>query len=74
MAKKLETGKKYEAIIYEKDDEGIATITFNRPDARNAINPLLEDETRDAAADVRDDDRMTSLAAIGRNHNAAAVG
>lgn len=65
MAKKLETGKKYEAIIYEKDDEGIATITFNRPDARNAINPLLEDETRDAAADVRDDDRMRVLIMTG---------
>ena len=65
MAKKIETGKRYETIIYEKDDEGIATITFNRPDARNAVNPALEDETRDAAADVKDDDRMRVLIITG---------
>jgi len=63
--KKYKTSKKYETIIYEKDEEGIATITFNRPEARNAINPTLEDETRDAAADVKDDDRMRVLIITG---------
>ena len=65
MAKKIETGKKYETIIYEKDDEGIATITFNRPDARNAVNPQLQDETRDAVADITDDDAMRVLIITG---------
>ena len=65
MAKKIETGKKYETIIYEKDDEGIATIILNRPDRRNAINPQLEAEAHDAADDVKDDDRMRVLILTG---------
>jgi len=65
MAKKIATGKKYETIIYEKDDEGIATITFNRPDRRNAINVPLEMETQDAVADVKDDDKMRVLILTG---------
>jgi len=65
MANKIETGKKYETIIYEKDDEGIATIMFNRPDRRNAINPQLESETHDAVEDVREDDGVRVLIVTG---------
>ncbi len=65
MANKIETGKNYETIIYEKDDDGIATITFNRPNRRNAINPQLEAETQDAVWDVREDDRMRVLILTG---------
>lgn len=64
MAKNIET-KKYETIIYEKDDEGIATITLNRPDARNAINPQLQDESRDAIEDIIEDDDVRALIITG---------
>lgn len=65
MAKRIETNKEYKTIIYEKDDEGIATITFNRPDRHNAINVPLESETKDAVADVNSDDRMRVLILTG---------
>lgn len=57
--------KKYETIIYEKDEEGIATITLNRPEARNAINPQLVEDTHDAVADVKNDDNMRVLIITG---------
>jgi enoyl-CoA hydratase/carnithine racemase len=34
----------YEFITYEKDDDGIATITLNRPDRLNAINSEIGQE------------------------------
>ena len=48
----------YQNIIYEKDGN-LTVITFNRPDALNAISPELEAEFHqaldeaDADADVR---------------------
>jgi naphthoate synthase len=41
-------------IRYEKA-EGIAKITINRPEVRNAFRPLTVIEMRDALADARDD-------------------
>ena len=41
----------YENIIYEVD-EGIATITFNRPKALNALNGALLAELSDALDQV----------------------
>ena len=37
----------YENIIYQVE-EGIATITFNRPKALNALNPALLEEFSEA--------------------------
>ena len=45
----------YEDIIYEKSDEGIAKITINRPQVRNAFRPLTVAEMQRAFDDVRDD-------------------
>jgi naphthoate synthase len=50
----------YEDILYEKawlDDapEGIAKITINRPEVRNAFRPETVQELRDAFERVRDD-------------------
>ncbi len=54
----------YETIIYEKE-EGIATLTFNRPQVRNAQNPLLKRELRNAVEDARDDDDVRVLIITG---------
>ena len=43
-------------IIYEKCDEGIAKITINRPEVRNAFRPLTVHEMSLALADARQDD------------------
>lgn len=46
----------YTDIIYEHSEgEGIAKITINRPDVRNAFRPQTIVEMMDAFADVRDD-------------------
>jgi naphthoate synthase len=45
----------YEDIIYEKCDEGIAKITINRPECRNAFRPKTVKELIRAFDDARDD-------------------
>jgi naphthoate synthase len=49
-----ETAKTYEDIQYVKA-EGIAKITINRPQVRNAFRPLTVMEMQDAFADARED-------------------
>jgi naphthoate synthase len=46
--------KEYKDIIYEKFD-GIAKITINRPDKRNAFRPETTQELYDAFNDARED-------------------
>jgi naphthoate synthase len=50
----------YTDVLYEKGaagtaTEGIARITINRPEVRNAFRPLTVREMQDALADARDD-------------------
>jgi naphthoate synthase len=45
----------YEDVVYEKCDEGIAKITINRPEVRNAFRPRTVQEMQRAFADARDD-------------------
>ncbi len=48
---------KYEDIIYEKMD-GIAKVTINRPEVRNAFRPETVIEMHDAFADAREDQKI----------------
>ena len=45
----------YEEIIFEKSADGIARVTINRPQVRNAFRPLTVSEMIDAFADARED-------------------
>jgi enoyl-CoA hydratase/carnithine racemase len=47
----------YETILFELGDDGVATITLNQPDTRNALSNELLEELLDAYATVRDDER-----------------
>ncbi|MES2503577.1 MAG: 1,4-dihydroxy-2-naphthoyl-CoA synthase [Myxococcota bacterium] len=47
----------YTEILFEKA-EGIATITINRPEVRNAFTPLTVQEMSHALNDARDDERI----------------
>ena len=47
----------YEMVIYEKE-EGIALITFNRAEKRNAINIKMRDELIDALLDAGSDHQI----------------
>lgn len=54
MKSKWQKAKKYKDIIYEKMD-GIAKITINRPEKRNAFRPETVFEMYDAFSDARED-------------------
>ena len=45
----------FEDIRYEKSPDGIAKVTINRPQVRNAFRPLTVKELQIAFADIRDD-------------------
>ncbi len=49
--------KVYEDILYHKAD-GIARVTINRPEKRNAFRPRTVSEMIDAFADAREDPRV----------------
>lgn len=54
----------YENIIFEKE-ENIAILTFNRPDAMNALNNQTRAEFREAIATVAADDQIKVLILTG---------
>lgn len=59
----------YQYIILGKDPtERIATLTLNRPDRRNALNDIMQDEIGDALEEVANDDgvRVLILTGAGR--------
>ena len=45
----------FEDIFFEKSEEGIAKITINRPEVRNAFRPLTVREMQQALEDARED-------------------
>jgi 2-(1,2-epoxy-1,2-dihydrophenyl)acetyl-CoA isomerase len=54
----------YEHILYEQED-GIATLTFNRPEVMNAGNRLMHREIRDAMENYNADDALRVLIITG---------
>ena len=54
----------YETVIYEKE-KGIATLTLNRPEAMNALNPQMFVELRSAIDEAKDDDEVRVLIVTG---------
>ncbi|MGH2599373.1 MAG: enoyl-CoA hydratase/isomerase family protein [Dehalococcoidia bacterium] len=54
----------YETILYESD-EGVATITLNRPQQLNAVNRQLADEWRMALAEADRDERVRAVVITG---------
>jgi enoyl-CoA hydratase/carnithine racemase len=54
----------YETLIYEKID-GVAVITLNRPEKKNALNVKLMTEIRLAAAEAENDDTVAVMLMTG---------
>jgi len=48
----------YATILYDVADSGVATITFNQPDTRNALSNELLGELIEALVAARDDDAV----------------
>ncbi len=55
----------YENILYETDDDQIATITLNRPNQMNAISPDLERELHEALDEAAADDAVRTIILTG---------
>lgn len=64
----------YVDILYEKSDEGIAKITINRPEVRNAFRPLTVREMRSALDDAKDDSEIGVIILTGEGEKAFCSG
>lgn len=73
LALDWQTAKDYTDIRYEKAD-GIAKITINRPEVRNAFRPLTVQEMIDALADARMDKEVGVIILTGEGEKAFCSG
>jgi len=64
----------FEDIIYQKAPPGIAKITINRPQVRNAFRPLTVSEMSRAFADARDDPAVGVVILTGAGEHAFCSG
>ncbi len=49
---------RYETLLIEKDADGIAVVTLNRPEKRNAVSNQMHDELEAIFADLAKDDEI----------------
>ena len=61
----------YETILVERRDN-IATITFNRPHKRNAMNPKLHEEMVEVLTELRFDKDLRVLILTGAGESFSA--
>ncbi len=62
-----------ETILYEKQD-GVATITLNRPDRHNAFNLAMARELKDVWAEVKKDPEVVCVIVTGAGERAFCTG
>src|SRR4051812_19310466 len=58
-------GMAHEDVLYEVGNEGVATLTINRPEVMNALRPQTSREMLDVLADVRNNDDVRCLLLTG---------
>jgi enoyl-CoA hydratase len=63
----------YETILVEKQD-GVARVTFNRPDVLNAFNPKMSEELRAAVEDIGKDKSVKVVVMTGAGDRAFMSG
>ncbi len=66
--------KKYTDIKFERTEDGIAKVTINRPEVRNAFRPLTVEEMKDAFAICRDDSGVGVVILTGEGREAFCSG
>ena len=64
----------FEDILYHKSKEGIAKITINRPEVRNAFRPLTVKEMLQALDDAREDSEIGVIILTGAGDEAFCSG
>jgi naphthoate synthase len=65
---------KLEDVIYEKSEEGIAKITINRPESRNAFRPQTVNELIHCFSDAREDANVGVIILCGAGPDAFCSG
>ncbi len=68
------TQEKYERILIEKRDNGVAIATLNRPDKRNAVDDALHEELTKLPADTDADPQVKVLVITGAGRGFCAGG
>ena len=58
----------HETLLVRKDD-GVAWVSLNRPDVRNAINKVMQEELADAVDGFRYDDEVRCVVLTGEGHS-----
>jgi len=69
-----QSAAEFSDIRYEKCEEGIAKITINRPEVRNAFRPHTVVEMMQALSDARDDENIGVIILTGEGEKAFCSG
>lgn len=64
----------FETLTLERDDRGVARLTFNRPDKHNALNDVMILDLRRAAAELAEDDEVRLVVLTGAGKSFCAGG
>jgi enoyl-CoA hydratase/carnithine racemase len=64
----------FETILFDKDEQGIARITLNRPEALNAFNTRMRDELYEALSAIGLDDEVRATIIQGAGEKAFCAG
>ncbi len=64
----------YETILVEKNEEGVATITINRPDKMNALNTKVHEEGVAALEELQKDDEVRVVVFTGAGDKSFIAG
>ncbi|MCB9072803.1 MAG: 1,4-dihydroxy-2-naphthoyl-CoA synthase [Bdellovibrionaceae bacterium] len=66
--------KQYQDILFERTEDGIAKVTINRPEVRNAFRPQTVMEMREAFDIARDDSSIGCVILTGQGEKAFCSG
>ena len=66
--------ERYETVRVEKDDDGVAVVTLNRPEKRNAVSFQMHDELERLFVDLADDDEIRAIVLTGAGEAFCAGG
>ncbi len=56
---------RYQTLLIEKDAHGVALVTLNRPEKRNAVNDRMHRELEDVFVDLAGDDDVRAIVLTG---------
>ncbi|MGZ5492069.1 MAG: 1,4-dihydroxy-2-naphthoyl-CoA synthase [Thermoanaerobaculia bacterium] len=74
MAERWTTIRKFEDIKYQRTKDGVAKITINRPEVRNAFRPRTVGELKEALDLARDDSDIGVIILTGQGPDAFCSG